>query len=118
MPASKRTKCGKRILVFIRDPQFRPSDCKLETMRTLVTCFILSAAAWPQSPTPIVLSVLFPPQLKQYLAISDDQVARISNVSQQIYTLEATRIQRQAQLQLEISQETAKPVPDPTALGT
>jgi len=65
-----------------------------------------------------VLPALFPTQLKQYLALSDDQVARMSNVSQQIFTLEAPKILRQAQLQLEISQETAKPVPDPTALGT
>jgi len=65
-----------------------------------------------------VLPALFPVQLKQYLALSDDQVARIGNVSQQVYTLEASKIQRQAQLQIEIAQETAKPVPDPTALGT
>jgi len=79
---------------------------------------LFSASAFAQGTVPVILPVLFPVQLKQYLGLSDDQVARMYNVRTQVYGLQAPKFQRQAELQLEIAQETAKTAPNPTVLGT
>lgn len=89
----------------------------MESMRTVMIWIILSApASWAQ--TPVILDPFgFPPQLKQYLALTDDQVARIGAVRTQFATLQAGKVQRQFQLQQEIAEQTARAVPDPLALG-
>jgi hypothetical protein len=85
-------------------------------MRTLVVLFLGVSACLAQVPTP-VLPVFFPPQLKDYLALSDDQATKISGLNSQLRSFQSDKGQRQIQVQLEIAQETAKPSPDPMELG-
>lgn len=59
----------------------------------------------------------YPISIREYLALSDAQINVILNriaVYQNLYSRKQDRI---ADLQVEIRDETAKPVPDPTALG-
>ena len=70
------------------------------------------------APDPILTQILqFPPQLKAFFELSDDQIARIRTVQAQFTSFYGNKILRQYQLQAEIAAETAKPTPDPLALG-
>ena len=59
----------------------------------------------------------FPPQLKSYLELTDDQVTSIKKANIDLNTFRAGKLQRQFQVQAELAQETAKQTPDPMALG-
>jgi hypothetical protein len=59
----------------------------------------------------------FPPQLKTYLELTDDQVNSIKKANADLDTFRATKLQRQFQVQAELAQETSKQTPDPLALG-
>lgn len=59
----------------------------------------------------------FPPQLKEYFAFSDDQITKINNLNQQLQSFRLGKALRQAQVQREIAEESAKDNPNPTALG-
>lgn len=60
---------------------------------------------------------LFPPELKQYFAFTDDQVLRISGFNRQLDLFRVEKLRRQVQVQSEIAEEEARPLPDPTAVG-
>jgi len=85
-------------------------------MRNAIAWLVLSASV-ALAQTQIFLPVLFPPQLKEYLALSDDQINRINSVREQISLQQQPKIVRQGVLYAEISVETAKPTPDPAVLG-
>jgi hypothetical protein len=59
----------------------------------------------------------FPPQLKTYLELTDDQVTSIKKANADLDTFRSAKLQRQFQVQAELAQETAKQTPDPMALG-
>src|SRR5690348_6528657 len=59
----------------------------------------------------------FPPQLKTYLELTDDQVNSIKKANADLDTFRATKLQRQFQVQAELAQETSKQTPDPMAIG-
>ena len=59
----------------------------------------------------------FPPQLKQYLELTDEQVNSILRLNNASQTFQLEKLRRSSQVQLELSQETAKPTLDPMALG-
>src|SRR4051794_10827771 len=59
----------------------------------------------------------FPPQLKTYLELTDDQVTSIKKANTDLNTFRGTKLQRQFQVQAELAQETSKQTPDPMAIG-
>lgn len=59
----------------------------------------------------------FPPQLKTYLELTDDQVTSIKKANADLNTFRITKLQRQFQVQDELARETAKQTPDPMAIG-
>jgi hypothetical protein len=59
----------------------------------------------------------FPPQLKTYLELTDDQVNSIKKANADLDTFRTTKLQRQFQVQAELAEETSKQTPDPMALG-
>jgi hypothetical protein len=59
----------------------------------------------------------FPPQLKQYLELSDEQVRLILDHNSALQRFQAEKTLRLAQVQFELTQETIKPTPDPMAIG-
>ena len=59
----------------------------------------------------------FPPQLKAYLELTDDQIQAITKASTDLNAFRATKLQRQLQVQTELAQEMAKQTLDPMALG-
>lgn len=69
-----------------------------------------------QTGAPILFRI-FPPDLKQYLALSDDQVTKISALNAQLSSFQATKFVRQAQVQSEFAEWTAKENLDSLALG-
>ncbi len=86
-------------------------------MRKMLALFVLSVPT-ALAQIPDWLNVfLFPPELKAYLDLSDDQVARIRQLNSQLDTFQASKGHRQVQVHIEIGQETAKETLDPMALG-
>jgi len=69
-----------------------------------------------QTATPIFIGY-FPPELKQYLALSDDQITKIGTLNTQLNAFRATKVERQIQVQSEIVEWTAKEHLDSLALG-
>jgi hypothetical protein len=65
--------------------------------------------------TPIFVD--FPPQLKSFLELTDDQVTAIKKANTDLNEFRSTKLQRQFQVQMELAQETAKQTPDPMAMG-
>ena len=65
--------------------------------------------------TPIFVD--FPPQLKSFLELTDDQVTAIKKANIDLNEFRSTKLQRQFQVQIELGQETAKQAPDPMGLG-
>ena len=59
----------------------------------------------------------FPPQLKAYLELTDDQIQAITKANTDLNAFRATKLQRQLQVQTELAQEMAKQTLDPMALG-
>jgi hypothetical protein len=59
----------------------------------------------------------FPPQLKTYLELTDEQVTSIKKANAYLDTFRSAKLQRQFQVQAELTQETAKQTPDPMAIG-
>jgi hypothetical protein len=83
-------------------------------MVALVAWSVVSTA---QTIVPVIPVLYFPAELKQYLALSDDQVAKINTLNSQLRAFQAAKGERQSQVQREIAEETAKPSPDPMELG-
>lgn len=65
--------------------------------------------------TPIISP--FPPQLKQYLELSDEQARAILEQNTALQNFQGEKARRILQVQLELNQEIAKPTIDPMALG-
>jgi hypothetical protein len=59
----------------------------------------------------------FPPQLKAYLELTDDQIQAITKANTDLNAFRATKLQRHLQVQAELAQEMAKQSLDPMALG-
>jgi hypothetical protein len=59
----------------------------------------------------------FPPQLKQYLELTDAQAGSIIRLNSSFQTFQFEKGRRMAQVQLELAEETAKAAIDPMALG-
>src|SRR6266849_2046642 len=86
-------------------------------MRKMMVLLALSTSVClAQTIVPIPV-FFFPPELKQYLALSDDQVTKISTLNAQLSSFRATKFERQIQVQSEIAEWTAKEVLDSQALG-
>jgi Spy/CpxP family protein refolding chaperone len=59
----------------------------------------------------------FPPQLKQYMELTDAQISSIVQINTSFQTFQLEKSRRIGQVQIELFQETAKPVIDAMALG-
>ncbi len=59
----------------------------------------------------------FPPQLKQYLELTDEQVTSILRLNSASQAFQLEKLQRSVQVQAELSLEMAKPTLDPMSLG-
>jgi hypothetical protein len=79
-----------------------------------VFVYLLAAAALQAQ---IGIITRFPPQLKQYLELTDAQVNRIGELNSAFTQFASEKWRRTAQVQFEIAQETAKPELDAMALG-
>ena len=86
------------------------------TMRVFVALVLGASACLAQTITP-VLPVFFPLQVKEYLGLSPDQISKILGLNSALGTFRLEKTQRQFQVQQEIADETARPSPDPMALG-
>jgi len=73
--------------------------------------------AWAQVPVPPIREPQFPPQVKQYLGLTDEQVVRISALNAALAQFQAAKTARQVQVQIEIAQETGRENLDAMALG-
>jgi hypothetical protein len=86
-------------------------------MRKMLVLLALSVSGClAQTVTPIFIGY-FPPELKQYLALSDDQVTKINTLNSQLNSFWSTKFERQIQVQSEIAEWTAKEALDSLALG-
>src|SRR5437016_969620 len=85
-------------------------------MRVFVALVLGASACLAQTITP-VLPVFFPLQVKEYLGLSPDQISKILGLNSALGTFRLEKTQRQFQVQQEIADETARPSPDPMALG-
>jgi hypothetical protein len=65
----------------------------------------------------IPILVDFPPQLRSYLELTDEQVTAIKKANTDLNEFRITKLRRQFQVQMELGQETAKQSPDPMGLG-
>src|SRR6266852_910002 len=88
-----------------------------KSMRKMMALLALSVSGCLAQTVPPIFIGYFPPELKQYLALSDDQVTKISTLNAQLSSFRATKFQRQIQVQSEIAEWTAKEVLDSQALG-
>ncbi len=88
-------------------------------MSKTAVLFLLSLAAGYGQLLPgrELIEGLFPPQLKTYLELTDAQVAAITKANSDLNAFRATKVQRQFQVQMELTQETAKQTVDAVALG-
>jgi hypothetical protein len=87
--------------------------------RAVVTLFLTVPALFSQIPGGVIGGIIspFPPQLKQYLELTDEQVASILRLNSSSQTFQLDKLRRSGQVQFELSQEMAKPTLDPMALG-
>lgn len=89
-------------------------------MRSLAAGLLLlqSAALWAQAPQlPPIRELLFPQHVKQYVGLTDEQVARITRLNVALAQFQASKAARRIQVQIEIAQETRREALDATALG-
>lgn len=90
------------------------------THRVLIF-LLMAAAALAQAPDPGQIAPIivysFPPQLKEYLAITNEQANQIVALNSAYTVYAAGKAQRVAQVRGEIAAETAKDPLDPAALG-
>jgi hypothetical protein len=84
-------------------------------MRTLFLSLFLIASAWGQG----VIPIKFTPfqQIRAYLGLTDEQVAKMQQQIDDYYRWADGRQQRMSAVQREIAEETAKNPLDPMALG-
>ena len=87
--------------------------------RAVLTLFLVVPALFSQIPGGVIGGIIspFPPQLKQYLELTDEQVASILRLNTSSQTFQLDKLRRSGQVQFELSQEMAKPTLDPMALG-
>lgn len=79
---------------------------------------LMAGALYAQTTTPgPVFTLPVPPTLVQYLELTTSQTASIQNLYSRWIQYSLGKAQRSAQVQMEISQETAKETMDPMALG-
>ena len=98
-------------------PQVISVSFTIETMRKMMVLLALSASVClAQTIVPIPV-FFFPPELKQYLALSDDQVIKIGTLNSQLNSFRSSKFERQLQVQSEIAEWTAKENLDSLALG-
>jgi len=90
----------------------------MESMKFLLTSLLLVMPLAAQTlPVPPFRAPAFPPALQSYLELSNDQVNAILRLNAGVQQLQSEKLQRMAQVQLELAQETAKPTLDAMALG-
>src|SRR5262249_3613490 len=85
-------------------------------MRALAALFLCVSVGLAQPPIPVG-PVAFPLDLRTYLLLTADQIAKINGLNAQVQSFQLDRVRRAAQVQSEIAAETAKPSPDPMELG-
>jgi hypothetical protein len=88
-------------------------------IRAVLVLFFAVPALFSQIPGGVIGGIIspFPPQLKQYLELTDEQVASILRLNSSSQTFQLDKLRRSGQVQFELSQEMAKPTLDPMALG-
>jgi hypothetical protein len=87
-------------------------------MKYVITGFFLVMPLMAQLlPGPIFRPPAFPPALQSYLELSNDQVTAILRLNGSVQQFQGEKLQRMAQVQIELAQETAKPMLDAMALG-
>lgn len=89
-------------------------------MRLFAAGLVLAQCAvlWAQAPPlPPIRDLLFPQQVKQYVGLTDEQVARIVRLNAGLAQFQALKAARQIQVRIEIAQETRRDALDATALG-
>lgn len=87
-------------------------------MRHLGFLVVSAAAAWAQFPggIPIPFDPI-PPQVRQFLQLTDDQVRKIAENNREFSIWSAQKQRRMNQVQAEIQEETAREPLNPGALG-
>ena len=98
----------------------RPTFLYDVLMRLFTAGLLLAqcAALWAQAPPlPPIRDLLFPQQVKQYVGLTDEQVARIVRLNAGLAQFQALKAARQIQVRIEIAQETRRDALDATALG-
>jgi len=83
---------------------------------SIIFLSLLSSALFAQR-VEVPGAAFFPPQLKQHMEFTDAQVTSILAENAALANFQSQKLQRQLQVQMELAQETAKPVVDPMALG-
>ena len=85
-------------------------------MRYLFVCLLVAGSLWGQAITPPILRRFFG-EIRTYLALTDEQVAKMQRQNDDYSRWAALRQRRMSEVQLEIAVETAKSPLDPAALG-
>lgn len=101
------------ILLCHRADEFRFASINL--MLKVIAAVLLTLPACSAQIIGVITD--FPPQLKAYLELTDDQVNAIKKANADLDTFRTTKLQRQFQVQAELAQETSKQTPDPMAIG-
>jgi hypothetical protein len=83
----------------------------------VLSLLILPIAHAQLLPGRVLIDRPFPPELKAFLELTDAQAAAVSKANTDLNTFRMTKAQRQMQVQIELSQESAKQTIDPMALG-
>lgn len=85
-------------------------------MRILALSVLCAISATAQVNPPIPR--LFPEPLKQYFELTEEQIAKITELNSQTNSYRLEKLQRQIALQVQITQETVKESPDPFLIGS
>lgn len=85
-------------------------------MRILLLCVAAVVCVWGQAP--VIPRIIFPfAGIREYLALTEAQVMKISQQNSEFATWSSARSQRMYEVQFEIGVETAREPLDPAALG-
>jgi hypothetical protein len=87
-------------------------------MKYFISSLFLAMPLMAQlQPGPIFVPPAFPPALQSYLELTTEQVNAILRLNASAQQFQSEKLQRMAQVQIELAQETAKTNLDPMALG-
>lgn len=86
-------------------------------MRTIIFILFLTLTAGAAAQTMPIPHAPFPPAVKSYVGLTDEQTVRILRLNSELAQFMTSKLRRQIQVRAEIGQETRKEALDATALG-